>query len=178
MSEHFQTIVDLQATGEEADELGALVLAWLVDCGIVEAACRGDSHLGEGHAPGARYAMAVVEPDQDLHRMWSNGLYVITGRTVFYSDGVDAIACPDCATAVAWGQLSDAIDEWYAGAAGARGCGGCGRVLGLNDWRWQPPWGFGYLGFEFWSWPPLAPGFIAEVGRRLGHRTVLVAGKL
>jgi hypothetical protein len=50
--------------------------------------------------------------------------------------------------------------------------------MGLNDWRWQPPWGFGYLGFEFWNWPPLSQGFIAEVGRRLGHRTVLVAGKL
>lgn len=53
---------------------------------------------------------------------------------------------------------------------------GCGRVVGLNDWRWQPPWGFGYLGFKFWNWPPLAQGFIAEAGRRLGHRTVLVAG--
>jgi hypothetical protein len=48
----------------------------------------------------------------------------------------------------------------------------------LNDWRWQPPWGFGHPGFEFWNWPPLAQGFTAEVGRRLGHRTVLAAGKL
>jgi hypothetical protein len=64
---------------------------------------------------------------------------------VLFSDGVDAVACPWCATAVAWDQFSDAIDEWYVGGVGMRGCGGCGRVLWLNDWRWQPPWTFGYL---------------------------------
>jgi hypothetical protein len=179
MGEYFQRIVDLQASDEEADELGASVLAWLVDSGVVEATDR-DYHdwPGGGYAPGPCYETAVVEPREELDLRWNNGLHVITGRTVFYSDGVDAIACPACQTAVAWGQLSDAIDEWYAAGAGTRRCGGCGRVMGLNDWRWQPPWGFGYLGFEFWNWPPLAQGFIAEVGRRLGHRTVLVAGKL
>jgi hypothetical protein len=177
MGEYFQTIVDLQATDEQAEALGALVLAWLVDGGIVEATCRDESR-GGGHAPGPRYAAAVVEPDEGLHRLNNNGLHVVTGRTVFFSMGVDAIACPWCTTAVAWERLSDAVDEWYAGAAGTRRCGGCGRVMGLNDWRWQPPWGFGYLGFEFWNWPPLAKGFLAEVGRRLGHRTVLAAGKL
>lgn len=43
MGEYFQRIVDLQATDEEADELGASILAWLVDSGIVEAACRAGS---------------------------------------------------------------------------------------------------------------------------------------
>lgn len=178
MSSYFQTIIDLQATDEQAEELGALVLAWLVDAGIVEATYRDDDPLGEGHAPGPRYATAVVEPYEHLHRRWNNGMRIITGRTVFYSMGVDTIICPHCATAVAWEQLSDAVDEWYAGAAGTRHCGGCGRVMGLNDWCWQPPWGFGYLGFEFWNWPPLTQEFIAEVERRLGHRTVLAEGKL
>jgi hypothetical protein len=180
MSEWFQTIVDVQATEEEAEALGASVLAWLVDSGIVEATCQ-DVSAGGGHPPGARYATAVVEPDEDLHRPLNNGVHVITGRTLSSLTGlmgVSIVTCPDCQTAVTSEYLVDAAFEWYAGAAGTRACGGCGRVLGLNDWRWQPPWGFGYLGFEFWNWPPLAQEFIAEVGRRLGHRTVLAAGKL
>jgi hypothetical protein len=108
MSEWFETIVDLQATEEEAEALGASVLAWPVDSGIVEATCQDVSH-GGGHPPGPRYATAVVEPDEDLHRLLNNGLHVVTGRTVFYSMGVDAITCPDCQTAVAWERLVDAV---------------------------------------------------------------------
>ena len=103
MGEYFQRIVDLQASDEEADELGASVLAWLVDGGVVEATDR-DYHdwPGGGYAPGPCYETAVVEPREELDLRWNNGLHVVTGRTVFYSDGVDAVACPHCQTAVAW----------------------------------------------------------------------------
>jgi hypothetical protein len=70
----------------------------------------------------------VVEPDQDLHRLWNNGLHVITGRTVVYSMDVDATACPHSATAVE--DLGDSVDEWHAGGAGTRACGG-----------WDESWG-------------------------------------
>ena len=173
----FQTIVDVQATEEQAEELGALVLAWMIGSGIVEPACRG-GWVGEGHAPGPRYTAAVVQPDSRLHRLWDNGLEVVTGRTVFHSVDVDAITCPHCQMTAARELLKPAIQEWVAGAAGTRRCGGCGRLMGLNDWCWQPPWGFGYLGLQFWNWPPLTKRFVAEVGRRLGHRTVLAAGTL
>jgi hypothetical protein len=177
LNDSFQTIVDLQATGDEAEALAALVLAWMVGEGIVEAASR-DGWVGEGHAPGPRYTTAVVQPDSGLHKLWNNGLEVVTGRTVFHSVDVDAIACPHCQMAVVRDWLRPAIQEWLAGAAGTRRCRGCGRVMGLNDWCWRPPWAFGYLGLQFWNWPPLTKRFVAEVGHRLGHRTVLAAGKL
>ena len=71
-----------------------------------------------------------------------------------------------------WGE---AVGEWYeTGAAGMVGCPGCGAGRAVTEWEYDPPWGFGYLGFEFWNWPP----FVEECGRRLGHRIVFVSGKL
>jgi hypothetical protein len=26
----------------------------------------------------------------------------------------------------------------------------------LNEWKWQPPWAFGYLIAEFWNWQPVS----------------------
>jgi hypothetical protein len=57
-------------------------------------------------------------------------------------------------------------------------CPHCGHSVGLNDWTWSPPWGFGYLGITFWNWPPVKSEFLAEIGDRLGHRTVHPCGKM
>jgi hypothetical protein len=54
----------------------------------------------------------------------------------------------------------------------------CRQAVGLNDWIWHPPWGFGCLGFTFWNWPELRPQFVADVSRRLDHRVVRAHGKL
>src|SRR5262245_10111181 len=101
----------------------------MVGSGIVEPACRG-GWLGEGHAPGPRCTTAVAEPDSGLHKLWNNGLEVVTGRKVFHSVDVDAITCPHCQMAVARELLRPTIKEWLAGAAGTLRCGGCGRVVG------------------------------------------------
>ncbi|WP_346534278.1 hypothetical protein [Micromonospora sp. DPT] len=147
MGDWFETIADVDATAEEADRLGAEVLSWLVEQGIV---------------------MAGV-----------NGLNVVTGRAAFYSTGVDRVVCPHCQSAIVdqddeerWPSFSESIDSWCAGGSGVESCPHCGKSTGLNEWHWSPPWGFGYLGFEFWNWPPLDPGFIADVGNLLGHRVV------
>lgn len=77
-----------------------------------------------------------------------------------------------------WSEFSQVIKEWYAGGAGVRACKHCGEPLGLNDWAWSPPFGFGYLGFEFWNWPRLDADFVAAVSDRLGHRLVRPYGKI
>jgi hypothetical protein len=75
-----------------------------------------------------------------------------------------------------WG---DAAQEWYDSTGpGIPTCPRCGNVEPVTEWGYNPPYGFDNLGFAFWNRPPLKPAFVGEVSRRLGHRTVLVVGKV
>jgi hypothetical protein len=189
MGDWFQTIVDIDATPQQAPELAAAVLDWFVERGVVLAE-RTDCVLGgNGHAAGPNYTSAVTRPDPSLHTLRTNGLQVITERTVFHSSEVERISCPHCGAAThftvdsgepddAWENMSANIATWYSGGNDAHSCSACGRTAGLNEWRWDPPWGFGYLGFTFWNWPPIKDDFVIDLAHRLGHRTVHPRGKL
>ncbi len=71
------------------------------------------------------------------------------------------------------------MEAWYEGDdAVTFPCPDCGKPERLVDWAGEFPWGFGNLGFTFWNWPPLSASFVREVTELLGHRSVLVRGKL
>lgn len=187
MGEWFQTIVDVDATAAEAPDLAAATLDWLVQQDIVMATATDCVLAGVGHAPGPNYASIVTTPDPRLHTLRTNGLHVIVQRTVFHSSEPRLVTCPRC-TAVTefgftgpdeqWEHMSAAIGIWYDGGGDSYTCPTCRQPTGLNELRWDPPWGFGYLGFKFWNWPQLKDTFVAELSRRLGHRTVTPRGKL
>lgn len=175
VSDWFEIIADVDAMAEEADRLAAEVMAWLVGRNVVMAKPTDCVLGGDGYAPGPNYAAVVIEPDPHLHDLRTNGVCVITGRTVFHSMDIQQIVCPHCGSVVvddrdqrSWHRFAESIDDWYCGESGVRTCEHCARSVGLNEWQWSPPWAFGYLGFKFWSWPPLAPQFVAEVSSRLG----------
>ncbi|MFC9614471.1 hypothetical protein [Streptomyces sp. NPDC056938] len=190
MGNHFQTIVDLQATPADATALAARGLDWLVAEGIVRAE-RTDCVLGAplGHPPGPLWAKAVEQVDWEP----SDGLKVETGRTVFHGGQGHAMyaACPHCAARVdlytdewdaiedAWDPFNKAIGTWRDSGRAAVTCPRCSRAGDLTAWTWDNDYyAFGYLGFEFWDWPEFSPGFLERFARVLGdHRTVLVGGK-
>jgi hypothetical protein len=191
----FQIIADIEATADEAEELGTAILSWLIDTGVVLAeAGAGGGPADQGHPPGPRYASAVIEPRDvpELLTLRPNGVLIDAKihRTVFFSMGADHVTCPRCAHVVvlrddgpgpptdAWNELARTIDVWYGGGASEHPCPNCRHLVGLNDWEWSPPWGFGHLGIMFWNWPRLSPDFLAEVSQRLGHRTVHPYGKM
>jgi hypothetical protein len=196
MGDHFQVIVDRDATADQAKALAEQVLSSLVEGGIVLATPT-DCTLGEpGYPPGPRYHDAVTLPhayrigsegqrirEDDLTRILrTNGLEISTSRTVFHAGGYGCnVTCRACGTTrddddPAWG---DALEEWYRGRGnGTLTCPRCGHSEPVTEWSYDPPWGFGHLGFTFWNWPPLKDEFVAEVGKLLRHRTVVVAGKL
>jgi DNA-directed RNA polymerase subunit RPC12/RpoP len=185
----FQVIADVDATADEAEALGAATLAWLVDTGVVLGEATDCVLANVGYPPGPRYATAVTEVDPRLLTLRTNGVEVITGRTVFYSMGADHVTCPHCRHVIVladdradsidpWRELSAIIEAWRDGDTGDYRCPTCRRVVGLNDWTWSPPWAFGYVGFKFWNWPQLTPNFLADVSTRLGHRTVHPHGKM
>ncbi|MFF2305526.1 hypothetical protein ACFVVP_23785 [Streptomyces sp. NPDC058128] len=170
MSSSFQTIVDLDATAEDAVAHGARVAAWLVGEGIVRL---------PDHDPGPRWDRATGFQEA----LGSEGLAVVTGRTVFFSpQHTGPPVCPYCA--VAFGDehreaFSPAMDAWWNTGCAEVPCPGCGRVVPLAAWKWAGDGlAFAYLGFEFRNGPALLPEFVAQLGRVIGHRTRFVRGRI
>lgn len=184
MGDWFQTVVDRDVGPDEAEALALQVRQWLVERGIVGPAAT-DCVLGadEGYPPGPNFLLAIDGPDHRLREMSVNGLQIVVGRTVFDSGQGDIrIDCPGCGKAIddsdALEEGGRAIGEWYDGEEGMLRCPHCGGEAPVTECLFDPPWGFGNLGFQFWNWPPLHKTFVVELTERLGHRTVLVEGKL
>lgn len=197
MGDTYEAIVDADATAKEAAQLAVRVVEMLQRRGII-AGERTDCVLGGadgiGYPSGPNYEDAVEphvhndscrgQPHLDFRQLWTNGLAVDVGRRVFYSmTGENALVCSACRTRSEMEQFPDAlheaINEWYAGTGpGQFACPHCSALAPITLWSWDPPWAFGYLGFTFWNWPPLRASFVRDVGALLGHRTVVVRGKL
>jgi hypothetical protein len=191
MGDHFQSIVDLDATPADASALAGRAVQWLVREGVILAE-RTDCVLGSplGNPPGAHWTKAVAEPD------WkpTDGLKVETGRTVFHGGQGDAqyATCPACANRTdfyteswddiegAWEPFGEAINAWHKTGDATVACQHCGLASDLRAWTWADEYfAFAYLGFEFWNWPEFSPAFLADFARVLdGHRLVRVWGKL
>ncbi|MER6128438.1 hypothetical protein ABT173_38910 [Streptomyces sp. NPDC001795] len=191
MGDHFQIIVDLDATPAEASTLAGRALDWLVREGVVRRELT-DCVLGapSGNPPGEHWAKAVTELD------WkpTDGLNIETGRTVFHGGqgGAQHATCPQCATRTdfyteaweniegAWEPFGDAINAWHKAGEAAVSCRHCGVASDLRAWTWADDYfAFAYLGFEFWNWPEFDRQFLTDFARMLdGHHVVRVWGKL
>ncbi|WP_328399251.1 hypothetical protein OHS70_20545 [Streptomyces sp. NBC_00390] len=204
MGDHFQTIVDLDATAEEAPALAARAVAWLAAEGIVRAE-RTDCVLGKplGHPPGPNWARTASPDDAD--RDPSDGLDVTTGRTVFFGGQGDAdwADCPSCGGRTLfgpgdadrydpldddtpadeggepldeeWESFSRAMDAWSAMGEASVECRHCGVDIPIIDWTWSHDYyAFGHLGLQFWNWPEFRQEFVAELGTVLGGHRTVV----
>ncbi len=111
-----------------------------------------------------------------------NGLELKTEKTVFYSVSTDYQAvCPRGHAQTPPEDWMDAVDEWYSSTGPALvDCPTCQSPYVLTDWSFEPGFAFGYLGFQFWNWPPfLSRRLIDEVGRLLApHRIAFVYSRL
>jgi hypothetical protein len=166
----YLSIVDIEATADEARSLAADVTEWLVECGIVV-----PDTDGQRYGAGPRCAVTLAGKSGEIG---PDAMTVDVERTVFHP-GVyhgDEVGCPHCGAVVAMDEMFELVGQWHAGDDGDRACVGCGRDVGINDWAWDPAWAFGHLGFTFHAWGELTPEFVASVGARLGHRVVLVDG--
>ena len=150
MGDTFQTIVDRDASPQDAPNLARPVVEWLVTEGIVVA--------------------------------------VYTEHHFFYSPhsaGPHTVTCPRCTTAgTEEGDLAErfgtAISTWYETGVADAECPACAATVPLSAWRWSDDvLAFGFLGFEFWNWPPLSEEFRTRVAALLpGHSTTYLMGKI
>lgn len=176
----YRTIVDLDASEEEAEHLAEKVRDWLVARGIIQRGPADGLVDDERYAAGPGFAQSIEEPElagEDEGWSRADGLEVKVGRTVFFAVGVE-LTCRACGRDVepedeAWGS---AVDAWYEGDDTVTlPCPHCGHAEKLTEWDGPYPWAFANLGFEFWNWPPLSERFVREVAEQLGgHRVRLV----
>ncbi|MEU7418227.1 hypothetical protein [Streptomyces antibioticus] len=183
MGDTFQTLVDRDATPEDAPRLARPLVDWLVAEGIVLADAEPGWALSEhpAHPPGPHWHKAVE------NARWGSpeGVVVHTERHVFWSNHHDSDApaahCPRCATAVADHSLFSAeVDRWHGTGEGAVDCPACGVTVPIPAWNWSDDhMAFAVLGLEFWNWPWLSEAFRARISEFWpGHRTVFLAGKI
>ncbi len=194
MSEHSVTIVDVETALCDAPALAQRMLAWLQAEGIVGEGIReGDIHRQWLQSIGGDTASRRVEEDRTVYRpgpnvhkasspkarldgLLVNWLEIDIERQIFdageYGLGV---FCPSCSSNQrehyeAWGN---AMSEWLKGSTGAFDCADCGAEAPLQQWRFDPVWAFGNLGFRFCNWV-LEEEFIADFTNRLGtaHKVV------
>ncbi|PTL80598.1 hypothetical protein DAT35_28640 [Vitiosangium sp. GDMCC 1.1324] len=180
MGDRFQVLVDSDVSAEEAPRLAENVRGWLVSRRIIEPVLS-DCTLGEsGHPPGAAHTTVLENPSSDAFRYLTNGLEITVGRTFFWTPYTD-LTCRMCGARFdpysdPW---VDAVGVWHQGDDSATfDCPKCGRPERVAEWSGESPCGFGNLGLTFWNWPPLSSSFVREMTELLGHRTVLVRGKL
>jgi len=183
----FQIIVDPDATLNDAPALAVCVRDWLIARDIVRDE-RTDCVLGSdyGWPPSPHWWRATVERvagDERFLKLWTNGMAIRTTRSVFSSGrSGTTITCPRCGASTDYRDdqrhVFAALAGWFEGGVGLAACPRCSEETSVTDWLLEPAWGFGNLGFKFWNWPPLSEVFLAEISGLLGHRTVLVRGKL
>jgi hypothetical protein len=196
MSEHYVTIVDIETSLDNARAQAQHLLAWLQAEGIISEGIRegeiyrkwllsigatdsAPSKIVEQkkivYPPGPNVSKAC-SPEANLATTVTNWLEIDIKRQVFDAgeNGL-GIFCPACGSDQrehyeAWGN---AMSEWLEGSSGAFDCADCSSVAPLQQWRFDPVWAFGNLGFRFYNWV-LEPDFVAEFAKRLGtaHKVV------
>lgn len=194
MGDTFQTIVDLDASPQDAPRLAERVVEWLVAEGIVLAERTPDCVYGQplGHLPGPNWERAVT--DQPWGRSPGDGLATYTERTVFHrgQGGMEAVRCPRCQATTrlyteewkliedTWTPFAQAISTWHETGAADVDCPACAEPVPLPAWIWTDDYfAFAHLGFEFWNWMELTEEFRARMADLLdGHRTAYLCGKL
>jgi len=165
MSDSSNTIVDIEATPQDAARLADVIRSRLVSEGIVEPEMS-DSALGsEGaHRPGPNYRIAIESAvgDPGFLGLMTNGLEIRSGRQIFtaFANGLE-LRCDACGSTLdliensdsAASTLSewlDACDAWSKGGDQVSfACPKCGQRALLAEWRGPWPWGFGNLGLTF-----------------------------
>jgi len=110
-----------------------------------------------------------------------NGLELIIKREASINNQGDfeSILCPNCNTKSPQDKTwSNAVTDWYEGGQGQLECVHCKHTTPVSEWEHIDPWGFGELTFKFWNWPSLSEAFINQLAEKLGHRTILICGKV
>lgn len=186
MGDWYETIVDPVVGSDDAPALAERVVAALVSAGFLKPERSDCTVGGSGYPPAPGVFRYLRGTDTLLMDLRTNGLDVVSKRSVHLTVNLERLACPACGVQVddlAGVSWRDAVSEWYEGREGPIACPACRREAAVATWIHEPPCGFGNLAFTFWNWPPFTPEYWKSTPAEfieavVGHACVRVSGKL
>ena len=176
MAQRFQAIVCIDVEPQAAAVVGERLRDWLFREQILVP----DLDADQMYLAGPQAAQTTSYPGCGTPADGRDPLgtaNLIIGRTIFWSEWGHNLYCPSCRYTVEPedDEALEAMAQWQRGEpAGEVGCPDCGLRRPLTDW--DSDWGYGNLGVEFWSWPPLTYSFVHRVGRLTGSRATVAHG--
>ncbi|MFN9245738.1 MAG: hypothetical protein ACK6DS_01570, partial [Planctomycetota bacterium] len=174
MTTYIESIVDTDATLDEADDLARAVVANLCDCGIILPTPQTHKFL----ANGPRYATGpnVLNAVDAINDCFPCGMDVSIGRNVYDTGQLGfELFCPNCkhrfdTEALDW---TAPVGCWYdSGIVTHLECPKCSAPTSFTKW-FSPPFGFGNLAFQFYEWF-LKQEFVDHVSKLLHHQVIWV----
>lgn len=179
MTTSIDTIVDTEATLDEAPLLGEQIVAMLLAQEVISPVRQVHEYLGLGaqYAAGPRVRCAV----DAIHDSFGSGLDIQIGRSFYWPGelGLKSIYCPRCnhlhgPNDIDW---SSAVIAWNnQEGSDLLTCLHCAHEMSAAAWRFDPAWGFGNLAFAFSGWF-LKEEFVKQIGDALGHHVVMVSSQ-
>ncbi len=159
---------------EQAERL----TSWLLDNELIEPGLTAAPLGGEGYRPGRRALEAIANPS-DIYALTTNGVRIVTERTVFFAFDTSEARCPHCNAEVSSETWEAAIGPWFAGEGpGEVACSECHTQVVLCDLVMDDPWGFSNFGITFWNWGALDEQWEQRLSTVMGQPLTHVCGKL
>lgn len=175
MSDNSTSIVPQLSDYPDRFSKAVEIVNWLITIDAIKpdkSDCTLSSEDGYAIAPGAK--LLTTEPDYLPYGLVTNGLEVVTKRSVFDAgeNGLDSFVCPKCNNDIL-------TEEWDFKDFSENGnslltCPLCGNASELNYYQIEPAWGFSNLGFTFWNWTDLTDEFIQAFENKLGCKVKVV----
>lgn len=186
MSDHCQSIVDIDVAPQAAAAAAEHLREWLLRTGVIDK-ITGDNVLStaHGHFPGPNIDQCFDGVPHETVAQISTfavcGVALTVGRAVFDtgSNGIELV-CDACDARLAnEPAYFDAVDAWAAGNDDvAYACPRCGHTQPVKHWNGPFVFGLGCMAAEFYNWPPLSTRFVDSLAEVLGHRVRVVRRRI
>src|ERR1017187_7158903 len=113
MGDHYSYIVPQKVAKTEAPAIANKFANYLINRNII-LADKTDCVLSEklGYPPSENYGEVFEYPDENIFHLRTNGFGITIGRGPYFSNELDEINCPNCATDIMELEWGDAITEW------------------------------------------------------------------
>ena len=177
MSDTSTSIVPNISYYPDAAEKAVEIVDWLISIKAVKpekTKCILSEETGYPIGEGAR--LLTDGPEQLPFKLVTNGLEVITTRTIFsaFEGGLDKMVCPKCGTDILDEDSFDFLDNYYDKGDAMLACTHCKKKSDLNEYLTEPAWAFSNLGFTFYNWPEFKKDVIKDFEKRLGCKVKVV----
>lgn len=175
MSDYSISIVPKQSSYPNNKQKAKEILDWLVSKDIVKPTlsdCILSSNNGYAISEGAR--QIAFSSDDLPYDLITNGLEIITERQVFDTgeNGMDECICQNCNENIAFDDWD--LNPWNNKESDNLTCPQCGNETDINNYTFEPEWGFSNLGFTFWNWSDFSDDFIDEFKKKLNCEISIV----